>query len=1053
MTKWLADSAVAILCIGIASTSSFAKSRVPADERTIGDLLKSIKKLPSGSQLQSTKGKSAIPSYNEPEKRRKRSQELLRIKPPKSSVLASEGGSAEAEYEKSVDDAIAAAYELIKKFKSSRNRDKLWLRLAEQYVEKAKILEARIQRTYDEELERYQTGKTRRQPNLDLKPTRVFYLKAIKLYEWYMRDFPTGGKMDQALYFLGYTHFELGNAKKGSEYYVQLTKRYPQSEYVQESQFSLGEYHFDREEWGKAYGYYEMVVRAKHERLYQLAMYKLAWSAYKGGKKEIALKNLEGVIRFEGASDSERAVRKIRLVNEASKDLVHFYAETGRFRDAEQYFDGLVGSKRTPQMMEQLAYIYSDSGNRAGTHFLFKGLINKNPNGEKAFEYQKQIVNVFSVTGKSKVFRNELKIWVEDFGPKSDWARENRGNKDLVMSAQDDLEKSFRRYILEMHKAAQNSKIEADMRRTHQEYELYLQTFPASEVIDEMRFFHGELLYDMKNYAGATEEYLWIVDNVEKSKYFEKSLLNAMLATQQTFPSEKEIKARVKNQDERVEFDPSISKFIKVSGIYTSKFPKNPRAPEILYQIGLLHYSFNHNEDALEAFHELIRRYPESKQTENSANLILDTYNRQGNYAKLQESGQMLLAIPAIRKSKMGPYIQEIIEKSGFKIAQGFEQKNNYLDSAKTYEDFAKKNHQSSLVASAYFNAGVNYEKAHQPKEAIAMYSLVLSKGKDEKVKKKSRQLLGHLYQKTGQYIRAAQQYELYVKDYSKDPLAKEMLFNAGVIWAAIEEPQRAIRAFTRYGGYQSTAEEKALAHLHLGEAYLSQKSYDQAIAEFRRYLGGKFDRDKATEIHLKIAQIYERFKNYAESGNWYRRTVSFQKSQGAWTGPGAPFAAQARFQLIYPTYQEILRTRLPSNPQEQARVLKKLISQTDQIDKELAEVIRYDVGDWIVGSLAVSGLSNSHLYQVIVQAPLPSGISGADLEKYKSGVEQMASPFKDKALLNLRGAIEKSIKLEAYPRWVSIAKKELARYESKAYDGDGDYTSLSRVIDWMGLE
>ena len=60
-----------------------------------------------------------------------------------------------------------------------------------------------------------QTKKKGRTPKLNLKPARVYNRRAIKLYQLFLENFPKDNKADQALFFLGYNHFELDEESKG----------------------------------------------------------------------------------------------------------------------------------------------------------------------------------------------------------------------------------------------------------------------------------------------------------------------------------------------------------------------------------------------------------------------------------------------------------------------------------------------------------------------------------------------------------------------------------------------------------------------------------------------------------------------------------------------------------------------------------------------------------------------------------------------------------------------------------------------------------------------
>jgi tetratricopeptide (TPR) repeat protein len=74
---------------------------------------------------------------------------------------------------------------------------------------------------------------------------REYNRKAIKLYEWFEKDFPRDPKIEPGHFFLGYNYFELGENKKGAAYYARLNRDFPNSPFVGESHFALGEYYFE----------------------------------------------------------------------------------------------------------------------------------------------------------------------------------------------------------------------------------------------------------------------------------------------------------------------------------------------------------------------------------------------------------------------------------------------------------------------------------------------------------------------------------------------------------------------------------------------------------------------------------------------------------------------------------------------------------------------------------------------------------------------------------------------------------------------------------------
>ncbi len=246
------------------------------------------------------------------------------IKPPRSSRFFSDENALKAEYNKLIDQEIDRLYSLSKKYKTSKSRGEIWLRLAERYVEKGKIIEFKAQDDYDKKVKLWEDKKVSNKPILPKNPGKGFYLRAIQAYEWFARDFPKDKKIAQALYFLGYSNFEVENTKKGEGYYRELTERFPGSAYVDESHFALGEYYFEKENWSEALAQYGRLANKKTARLQGFSLYKTAWCHFRMGKYELAVDTLERVIRQgDNRGEAEEGIKEVntlRLREEAIKE-------------------------------------------------------------------------------------------------------------------------------------------------------------------------------------------------------------------------------------------------------------------------------------------------------------------------------------------------------------------------------------------------------------------------------------------------------------------------------------------------------------------------------------------------------------------------------------------------------------------------------------------------------------------------------------------------------------------------------------------------------------
>jgi tetratricopeptide (TPR) repeat protein len=1027
-----------------------------AKPRTVGDLLKGIER--RSEKVNFTKSKSALPNTKlgpAPTK-----VNLREVKPPSSNRLYYEEGTDEAQLEQVTDEGINQLFNLTKRYSKSTKRGELWLRLAEMYVEKSRLIEFRLINDHDAKMQSYQDGKLKKRPKLDLSPAMAYNKKAVQLYEWFLRDFPTDPKVDQALFFLGYNYFEMNEAKKGQEYYVRLTKEFPNSLYVSESNFALGEYHFESERWKESLVYYERVAEQKSSRLYTFALYKMAWSYYKLNQSKKGLNYIEQVV-FEGRKSKGQkdasigGVSRIRLATEAIKDLIVFFAEAGDYKTSRAYFEEVVGQKSAAANLARLAQFYADTGNREAARFVFSDLIDQEPNSLRAHDYQYAIVKMYGSSGGAQGFRAELFNWIEQYGPGSSWQRVNSGEKEALRKANELMEGLLRNHVLLQHQTAQNSRTKSSQQSARSGYELYFNTFKGLAKNDEMHFFYGELLFDMDDFALAAEHYAWVIENTPDSPYFQKALLNSLLAYEKRLPNENKIKELVGTSTEPIEFPPAVSAFEKVAFKFMERAPKSESVVAVRYRLGALYYLFNQFDKAMPLLQEIVKKHPKTEYAKHAANHMLDIFNLKKDYAGLQSAANDILAIPELAKSGVGEQIRDIKLKTDFKLAKELEDKKDFAGSARAYEDFASRNRASDLSPAALFNAAVNYERAGDLVKAIAMYSAVSGfKGKPtQTLVTKSNKFLPALYEKTGQYARAAQLFEAYARQNPKDALAEEYHYNAAVIFDGMNSYASAIKNYEDYFA-------KARGKDRIESLFLVAKIYERsgqtakAIAQYEKYVNsGSSNAAGVIEAHFTIAKLHEVAGRKPVADKWYTKTVLLQRRLAQSTkAVGASYAAEAKFKLVYKTYEELVAIRIPASPAKQGEAVQKKLALINRLKDQLKAVIAYDDAYQVVAALSLQGQALQHLYSAIAASPRPPGLKPEELKQYEAGIQGIASPFRDQALEVYRTAIARGHDLQGYNESLLVALKNASVLSGKPDPTLGTVVIETKVPDGMEL-
>ncbi len=1012
------------------------------------------------SSLSFNRSKLALPKATGLDVPKAQPHDFRSVKPPRSSEFY-EGDSKQAEYERLLDEEIKKLFELSQQYRRSANRGELWLRLAERYVEKAKLVNLREQAVYDQKVKDFNDKKTKIRPHLNEHDSHEYNKKAMVLYEWFIKEFPKDPKIDQAFFFLGYNYFELGDSAKGELYYRRLVKQFPNSLYIYESYFALGEYYFDKEKWQLALDAYSKVISRKRSRLNIFALYKSAWCLYRLNRSLAGLKALERVVKLSGGGDDSdkvegaKSVNRVRLGSEALHDYVQFYAETGQYADALESFQRVSqDDKRAHKMLEQLAYVYFDNGNRAAAANLFRQLISENPKSEKASEYQYRIV-LTVVTSDPRLFRKELVVWMDSFGPKSQWAEANAKDKKLLADTAALQETTLRNYVLQLHQTAQNSHAEFSQQAANSAYALYFKSFPNSPQLVEMVFFRAELLFDMNKYEEASKLYTYVADKEPTGKYYEKAVINNVLALEKDLPSTKEIEDKRGKSIEPLPLDPAGQRFEKGANRYLAAFPKGDKVSDILRRLGVLYYSYNQFDKAMEVFSRVLRDYPDTPNAEIAGNLILDMYKLRGDMVGLSNKGQELLKNPKIAKSKFGDDIRNLLEKANYLKADKLSQNGDALKAAREFEKFSESYKQSDLALAARYKAASAYEKAGDVASALRMHKMVLAvSSKDPKViqvQKDSTNDLARLYQQTGQLEAAASQYQAYAKVVNNEQKANNAYYNAAVLLDGLNRYNEAYVNYDRY--FQGSRKSDRFEVLYAqAEILRRQNALGRASSTFEKYLQSPVnDKEHIAKATWFVAKHAESLHQKTKSEEWFKKIIDLNRRFKALGSDAATgYAAEVSFKQTQSTIEQIRHIKFYKNEKQQATAAKDLESLKNKYISQMKEIIRFDNAPMIVAALASTGQMFELLAKIYSELPTPSGYSADDAKKLQDLMAGKVKELRDEAKNSYKSAYDRALELETYGDWTTVAAQGLAAYDSSI--ATGEQTSTVKSLDWMGL-
>lgn len=1039
---------------------AFAQTDSSRKKVTLGDLLKKAAEESRGSKAgSSTEKKSVVVPDSTMVFEEKKEVNLNAVKPPKLSELYKYDNADEGKYEKTLNLQIGELYKLTQKFKNSANRGELWLRLAELYLEKANIIDRRKQDEFDTKLREFQAGKTKTKPVLDVAEAKDFNRKSVQLYEWFLRDFPNDPKISQALFFLGYNNFELGNSQAGSEYYDQLTTKFPKSQYAGEAHFAIGENFFEKENWTNAYKEYSFLIKENTHNLHTIAMYKAAWCLFRVGKTEEAIKYLDYIIkssRFakQSGGTGGRKINMARLENESIKDLVVFFADVGDTKRALRYFRNL-NTRESKDAIEKLAYYYSNKGNNVESREVFKYLIAQEPNSKKAFEYQYQIVQNYFVTKNSPEFKLELYRWIINYNAKSGWHAVNKSDESFINKSIQLREQTLRNYILQQHQTAQNSRAAYSRQTADEGYKLYFQEFSTSPQVGDMHFFYGELLYDMGQFEEAATEYTAVVSGSPKSQYAERASQNILLSIEKSLPKDEDLQKRVGHSIEPIQMDEKVSKFITTGLWYLGKYPKAERAAEIKFRIGRLSYLSNNFDPAEKQFKDIVQNYPKTKYSEYSANLLLDIYSLRNDYVGLEKIGAELLSDPSISGGKIGAEIRGVLEKASFKRGQNLELERKYLESGIQFQSFASKYPRSELAGIALFNAAVNFERANRNKEAIANYKKVLESGAPNvaELKPKSKRLLAKLLQDSGFFAESGKLYSELAKENPKDPLTDNYLYNAALMLEITGKTTEAIASYRNYMKVSKNKNENTAIQFKIANMQRQASRNREAIESYKSYveMPGATPENKIEAYYWLHQLSPKRVANYDVATTEQRIRSLLTKVPGSKKQSANAYLAKLKLKMAIDLFGKLKAISIPTDPQRQKAAVGKKLENMNILNQQLGVIIKLDSADEIVSALNILGESNEHMAESFSSVPVPTNLNADQRKLYLAEIEKITAPFMKKSEESYKLAVERGMDLQTYNDAYENSYRKMSRKYPQNFYGSGEVASDSQLIDWGG--
>ena len=970
-------------------------------------------------------------------------------------------------------EAIAQLKDILKTQKLAPDtRAEMLMRLAELYFEQSKYEYAGEMAIYDKIYEKWfnlepdQQKKTP-QPEVETTKSTAYTKRAIENYRNILKNYPSYPRADEALFFLAFMLNDLGEERDALDSYNKLVKTYPDSPFIPDAYNAIGEYYFNNNNAYKALQAYKRAAQFKDSNIYTFALYKMGWCYYNVGEYSTAIDTMKELIaeqdrRMAAAGEATG----ISLKEEALRDLVLFFSEEGDLEAAKEYFTRYGEKKYYRKMLARLGTIYMDQGKNELAIQTYRELIADNPNASDNPDNQNQIIKAYWERDLFDEASEEIDKLVETYGRESRWNNANAEGKGALKEAERLIEKNLRNVAIDSHQQALKRRSAKLLLLAEEKYQGYLDYFPTGHKSYSMRFWYAEVLYKLKKYDRATDEYEKVVEVDSKGKFLKDAAGNAIFSIDEYLkPIKSKLEAAAKKQIRdakrsgegtakfaEVELHPWEARLIKACDSYSKYLPDDDKSQSFLYKAALLLHDRNHFNDSNERFLQIIRKDPKSKMAEHGVYTVLDSYKAIENWEGLNKAAREFYANDEIKKSsKFKTALRDDFQRATFKIAEAFAAGEKLPEAAAAFKAFYDEFGDSDVRDLALFNSAFYYGKTDDKPTMLALRHEFVEKfaepaGKDAatmQLYEKSVSLLGDHYRSIADYAQSQYFFRtLFDKDKEFElegfTSAHDALYNSALFNESMGKVDEAIADYTDYIANIDDAAEKLKIRMRIAELLFDSDRADQAATSWKAIYGDKDVRKDSYDTYVEayvrygrsISDTKKRLAHYAAGMKDFNKVVNTLETESR----ARFFAAEMRFALLEPEFNQYAGIAMPADSKKASTALKKKTGAIPDLTAKYVEILDLKQGAWGIAALYRIGSVYADYANKLKEAPCPTKLDEDQCSIYKFGLEDRAYPVIDKAVEAFTSAREKSYELGLYTEYTLKTLDELSQLRPEEY-------------------
>jgi tetratricopeptide (TPR) repeat protein len=706
--------------------------------------------------------------------------------------------------------------------------------------------------------------------------------------------------------------------------------------------------------------------------------------------------------------------------------------------EAYTYFNKLGKKELIRAMLKRLATTYFEQGKFEQCIQTYRRLIAEDPQSSNAPEYQNEIILAYQKIGRKRETLAEIDRLLKTYGKNSAWARANSADQDSVKDANDYVEKNLRTVAINFHNDAKKLGTGRGAKESYalayRAYTVYLREFPTSKYSYDIRYAFGELLYKVKKFDEAYSQYMTVVSIDEKGKHSKFCAESAIFAADEMTKKEKKEgrgapKATSKTQ--QVPFTEWEKNLLAACDQFSRIFKDDKKTRNIIYKSAYLLYNHNDFKQASDRFRIVIGMNPKSREAEQAANLILDSFNLVEDWNNLKDVSKAFYDQDGLGSSAFKKEVYKVYERASFKLIEiNFAKDKNEIKAAEGYLAFFAEFPKSDVADLALNNASVYFHNQKKVEREMETRHTLIDTFPKSKFMKDQVAALGYNYESIADFETAANWYEKLFSMDKEHTDAKDAIYSASLFRRAKGEWQRAIKDYQQFITTFGDDDKVAAIRLEIGQIYEENDKLSEASKVYYTYFtrapeGATLDQIFYARMHYGVA-LETLGQTSKANRHWDDTLKAYEKAlaDGGEMEITVEFIAEIMFKKAKPTIDQYTERRIDgpatkvSKKKEKEILLDQLGGKAralQEVEKIFIEIITTGAGEWGLACLVELGKAYENMGETLKTSYIPPYLTEDQKGIYRMQLEDKIFPQTEKAVTAYSEALKKSFELNLY--------------------------------------